>query len=68
MKVYVDKDEWYPVYSVVETERFPGHEEFCEEEDLHEVDMTEEELADFIDVSKRFRDWQHILKVRVRGE
>ena len=53
MKVYVDTDEYYPMFTVDARRRWPGDKE---------LEMTPEEYADYERVSGEFFDWQERIK------
>lgn len=52
---FIDADEWHPVYSIEETNvgLYKRPAEF-----------TDEELADYADVMRRFDEWQEKLRDR----
>jgi hypothetical protein len=53
---YVDEDEWWPVYTIVDD---PFHY-------LHTVELTEEQHQDYLDVMDRFKQWQGRLKPKTQ--
>lgn len=55
MKVYLDEDEWYPVYSVVDASSF------CTET----IELTEKELKEFSKVYGKFNEWQKRIRLKV---
>lgn len=56
-KVFLDEDEWYPVYTVNK-----------EKTNFNEtVELTDKELKEFLEVYNKFYDWQKRLKKMVRG-
>lgn len=58
MKVFLDEDEWYPVYTVTDRKGFS----------TETVDLSEEELKEFLKVHKKFSEWQARLRKMVREE
>lgn len=56
MKVYIDNDEWYPVYSL--TEREPGGYKFGVEAEISEKDLKfiDKAFADFSKAQDILRD------------
>lgn len=57
MRVKVDADEMYPVYFLTDRDYLVEGE----------VELTEAEIADFMECEQKFRDWQHKIKENLRA-
>jgi len=53
-KIYVDTDEWYPVYLFRTDKEFDGEE----------IEVSDEELARLTEAFKKFREAQDFLKTK----
>lgn len=60
-KRWFDADEWYPVYSYLPPDKDRSY--------LREgsVELTDEELADFLECTRKFKEWQDRLREKIRG-
>ena len=57
MKVYMSKDEWYPIYDI-QKERSGGL--------VKEIEITDEEWLDYRALMEKFESWQSKLEKKER--